>query len=98
MVCRGRLGNPTLGPLEETVRAGDLGEAGRRAPMLYADWTSGFPERRGDAPRIALCGRRVRLDAVIRRESAPSCRDLERLLDAGLRRQRRGPYASRSRE
>eukprot|EP00969_Alexandrium_andersonii_P066175 2918776-Alexandrium_andersonii.AAC.1 len=52
MVCRGRLGNPTLGPLEETVRAGDPDETGRRAPMLYADWTSGFPNRREDAPHI----------------------------------------------
>eukprot|EP00969_Alexandrium_andersonii_P166728 7367559-Alexandrium_andersonii.AAC.1 len=39
MVCRGRLGNPTLGPLDEPVRAEDPDETGRRAPLMYADWT-----------------------------------------------------------
>eukprot|EP00969_Alexandrium_andersonii_P068940 3040505-Alexandrium_andersonii.AAC.1 len=52
MVCRGRLGNSTLGPLDEPVRAEDPDATGGRVSVMHADWTSGFPDRKEDTPRV----------------------------------------------
>eukprot|EP00969_Alexandrium_andersonii_P110372 4870222-Alexandrium_andersonii.AAC.1 len=50
MVCRGRLGNPTLGPDDETLDVETPDEFGKRKAQLYAEWTSGYPDLRGEAP------------------------------------------------
>eukprot|EP00969_Alexandrium_andersonii_P241737 10675377-Alexandrium_andersonii.AAC.2 len=50
MVCRGRLGDPTLSHYDETVDVKAPDEFGLRGPLLRAGWTAGYPDQRGDAP------------------------------------------------
>eukprot|EP00969_Alexandrium_andersonii_P248511 10979992-Alexandrium_andersonii.AAC.1 len=52
IVCRGRLGNPTLGPLDKPLRVEDPDATGGHGSIMYADWTSGFPDRKEAAPRV----------------------------------------------
>eukprot|EP00969_Alexandrium_andersonii_P253202 11190370-Alexandrium_andersonii.AAC.1 len=50
MVCRGRLGDPTLGHDEETLDVETPDEFGSRRAQLYAEWAAGYPGRHGEAP------------------------------------------------
>eukprot|EP00969_Alexandrium_andersonii_P202397 8942985-Alexandrium_andersonii.AAC.1 len=40
LVCRGRLGNPTLGPEEMPSTATDSGAKGEHGSVMFADWTA----------------------------------------------------------
>eukprot|EP00969_Alexandrium_andersonii_P301800 13340795-Alexandrium_andersonii.AAC.1 len=52
LVCRGRLGNPTLAPEETPLAATEPDATGNTGSVLFADWTAGFLDQRNTAPNV----------------------------------------------